>query len=199
MKLINRYTYITLLLAIITLASACKKEEEEIVPYAEETPYYGFLAGLISNTIIQEFFWEPSMSQEIGYVFTPLANGRITAFEAKLPFVYGNLSVSIWDYDTQALIRTEQLNMMLANTIIKKNIAAINLQANKKYVISMNTNVWYRYQKTLEDGIVQYPYRAGNIRIDDYAIGGAGTFPSSNNPGNRYFEGDVAFSFLRVD
>lgn len=187
---------------VVFMVSSCSNDDENPAPtplgnYIEENPYYGFLATVIPSATVQEFLWEPALSQEIGIAFTPTVNGMLTSIETKLPFVNNNLSVHIWNYATHELLRTETINVGLGGTIIKKNIEGINLQANTKYVISMTTHTWYRYTKN-GGASISFPFTAGNVRIDQYVFGNfAGSFPA--NTTSEYYEGELSFSFLRTN
>jgi len=168
----------------------------EVPSPTEEIGYYGLLSSVaLPNSIIEEFNWDPALSLEIGYDFTPKVSGKMTAIEVKLPFVHGATDVHIWDSSTRTLLRTETINMALAHTIIKKNISAVNLVANKKYIISVETNYWYRYRKA-DASRVNFPYTSGNITYNYPATNARDICPEKNII-EYVFEGDVAFTFLR--
>lgn len=199
MKNSNTLKSLVFLLSLFAV-SACSKDDTpakttETISLTEEIGYYSFLSSVLPNTTVQEFNWDPALTMEIGYGFTPKVNGVITSIELKLPFVHGSTDVHIWDADTRNLIRTETLNMALAHTIIKKNISAVNLIANKKYLISVETNYWYRYQKS-DPLKVSFPYTAGNINYN-YAASSARDICPDKNLSETYLEGDVAFTFLK--
>lgn len=196
----NRNILNILALIFLLVGIGCSKNDntvasvpETIIP-TEEIGYYNLLSSIIPNTIIQDFNWDP-LTSEIGYSFTPKVSGKITALEAKLPYTQGLVDVHIWDFDTKNLLRTETLNMALANTIIKKNISALNLIANKKYVISIETNVWYRYQKN-SPNTTSFSYTFGNITFNNPVFSSRDVFPENTND-SSYFQGDIAFTFLK--
>ena len=193
--------FLSVLIFALVQLSCSRDESPAAAPVVvseptEEIGYYSLLASILPNTTIQEYNWDPALSLEVGYAFTPKVNGKITAIEVKLPFVHGLTDVHIWDGNTGALLRTETLNMVLAHTIIKKNISGISLQANKKYLISVETNYWYRYAKT-DPNKITWPYSNGNIQYNYAASSGRDLIPERNLT-DTYFEGDVAFTFLRT-
>lgn len=65
--------------------------------------------------------------------FPPNVNGKIKAITAKIPDISNTLRVTIWDYDTKTVLRTEIVNVSVANTLVTKAITELALVKDKKY------------------------------------------------------------------
>ncbi len=179
------------LLTIITLS--CSKDE---VVYPEENPLSAYItnSGFVnSNPYSNSFFYS-----EFGLVFSPNVNGKIKALTAQLPDVNTNLRVTIWDYDSKVVLKTEYLNVSAANTVVTKSISELALQKDKKYLISMNSNAWYGRNKA-DNSNANYPVTAGNIKIHEYLseVGTSQTFPLDVT--SNYYAGDLSFVFQQIN
>lgn len=139
-----------------------------------------------------------SGSYEFGLVFSPTVKGKITAITAQLPDVNTSLKVTIWDYTTKAVIDTQIINVASANTLVTKEIAAIPVEKDKKYMITMNSNDWYKRNKP-DNTDATYPITAGNIKFLEYrwVSGTTQVFPT--NVSLNYNGGDLSFNFQQVD
>jgi hypothetical protein len=89
-------------------------------------------------------------------LFSPDVKGKITAITIKLPDTNPNLRVTIWDYTTKTVLRTETLNVTATNTLITKEISELALEKDKKYLITMNSNDWYKRAKA-DNSNTAYP------------------------------------------
>lgn len=195
--------YMYLLGAMMFLSISCSKDQPETAPvaptvvenYAEENSYYAFLSKVIPNATLTNVV--SGVYLELGYEFHPLTNGLITSVEIQLPFPRGNTSIHIWDSQTHNLLHTEVINVQSAGVIYKKNISGVALQANKKYVISMTTDAWYRYVRNAANPIAR-PYTAGNIVIERDANAAINTFPVAFTEGTLH-EGGVCFNFIKTN
>jgi len=124
--------------------------------------------------------------------------GKINAVVVKLPAVNSNLRVTVWDYATKTVIRSETVNVGSANTEIVKSIPELVLEKDKMYFISMNSNDWYKKNKPDNSNTV-YPVTAGNIVFSEYrwVSGTAQNWPT--NVSSNYNAGDLSFKFQQIN
>jgi len=196
MKNLKFRPLLIVLFAAITFAS-CDKDDDN-VPYVfpSENPLNGFLLDsgfgqvVTSNT-------DQITNRELGFRFRPTASGAITALAVKIPGVNSNLRVTIWDADTQEVIKEETFNVASSGVAVTKSIVAVGLMKDHDYMITMNTNDWYTHSRT-DDANASYPFTEANIQVlgYGYAIGTNQTFPNLSS-GNT-FDGDVSFTFQRT-
>lgn len=179
-------------LAIFTVS--CSSDDDNSPKFKTENPlaeYYtktGFTT--VSNFV-------NSGDYEFGLVFTPTVKGKIKAITLKLPAANPSIRVTIWDYTTKAVLKTETLNVEKADTEIKKEISELALEKDKKYLITMNSNDWYKKNKADNSNVV-YPIVAGNITINEYRwfSGKDQTFPTTVS--SSYNAGDLSFDFQQT-
>ncbi len=189
-------TIFTLLLVTISITSCSSDDSKDNTPAFEtENPlavYYtktGF--SKVTNFI-------NAGDYEFGLVFTPTVKGNLKAITLKLPEANPTLRVTIWDYASKAVLRSETINVETADLKVTKEISVLGLEKDKKYMITMNSNDWYK--KTKEDlSNVTYPIVAGNITFNEYRwIGGkAQTFPTTVSA--DYNAGDLSFEFQQTE
>ena len=188
-------------LSIFAISSCSKddddddtKQEQENV-YNEEDPLDKFYE-LSGFTVTSNFV--NSGSYEFGLAFTPLVKGKIKALKLKLPAVNNNVRVTIWDYDSKSVIRTEVMGTTVANQQAIKTIPELILEKNKKYLITMNSDDWYRRIRS-DNANANYPITAGNIQFHEYRwlSGAAQVFPTIVS--QNYNAGDITFSFQQID
>ncbi|AYZ11687.1 DUF4082 domain-containing protein [Chryseobacterium arthrosphaerae] len=196
--LFSKKLYCILLLAAVFSAASCSKDDDEIitpVTYAVENPLnkYHEAAGF---TVTTNFI--NSGNYEFGLAFSPDVKGKMTAITVKLPDTNANLRVTVWDYTAKTVLRTETVNVTASNTLITKEISELALEKDKKYMITMNSNDWYKRSKPDNTNAV-YPITAGNIKILEYKWGSgtAQTFPAMTSL--DYNGGDLSFNFQQVD
>ena len=185
------------LFAIIFSLFSCSKDDEATpVTYQEENPLIGYLTnGGINGAIIDVV---DGTTSEVGNEFTPLVKGKIKAFVVSLPQSNANLRVTLWDATTKTVIRTEYVNVVTAATTTTKNIEPIELQKDKKYAITMNSDDWY-YREKANGSLITYPITSGNIRFDSFGF--------TDTPGliypiyfsNDYYNGDLSFIFQQTE
>ena len=185
------------LFAIIFSLFSCSKDDEATpVTYQEENPLIGYLTnGGINGAIIDVV---DGTTSEVGNEFTPLVKGTIKAFVVSLPQSNANLRVTLWDAPTKTVIRTEYINVVTAATTTTKNIEPIELQKDKKYAITMNSDDWY-YRDKSNGSLITYPITSGNIRFDSFGF--------TDTPGliypiyfsNDYYNGDLSFIFQQTE
>lgn len=187
-------------LMIVFSSLSCSKGEDDNQPpaaivYNEENPLdkYHNLAGFTTTSNFVN-----SGNYEFGLTFSPNVKGKINALVVKLPDLNPNLKITIWDFDTKTVLRTEMVNVATVNTVVVKSIPEMMLEKDKKYVITMNSNDWYKRSKADNSNAV-YPITAGNIKFWEYRwVGGSSqVFPT--NISLDYNGGDLSFNFQQVD
>ncbi|PQA92875.1 hypothetical protein B0A69_11930 [Chryseobacterium shigense] len=181
------------------LITSCSKEEDEPVPqpvvYAEENPLakYHENAGFTMTTNFIN-----SGNYEFGLVFSPNVKGKINAITIRLPDLNPNLKVTIWDYTSKTVLRTEMMNVSASNTLFTKAIAELPLEKDKKYMITMNSNDWYKKTKPDNSNAV-YPITAGNIKFLEYRWLSTSSQVFPTNISLDYNGGDLSFNFQQVE
>lgn len=180
------------LLAI--LAISCSSDDSKPT-YPVENPLesYHTQAGFTTTSNFIN-----SGSYEFGLAFSPNVKGVMKAITVKLPDANPALKVTIWDYTTKEVLKTETVNVATANTLVTHPITDLALEKDKKYMITMNSNDWYKRSKA-DNTDATYPITAGNIKFIEYRwIGGATqTFPT--NVSLNYNGGDLSFDFKRTE
>lgn len=184
----------TILLTAV-LAVSCSSDDDNTPKFKTENPlaaYYTQTGFTTSTNFIN------SGDYEFGLVFTPTVKGKIKAITLKLPATNPNLRVTIWDFTTKTVLRSETLNVATADVEVKKEISELALEKDKKYLISMNSNDWYKKSKA-DNAATTYPVVAGNITFNEYRwlSGTAQTFPTSI--ATTYNAGDLSFDFQQTE
>ncbi|WP_153391769.1 DUF4082 domain-containing protein [Chryseobacterium vaccae] len=191
--------YALLALTAAFSITSCSKDDDEPIPqpitYAVENPLdkYHEMTGFTTTTNFIN-----SGDYEFGLAFSANVKGKISAITIKLPDVNPNLRVTFWDYTTKTVLRTETINVTASNTLITKSISELALEKDKKYVITMNSNDWYKRSKP-DNSNAAYPITAGNIKFWEYkwTSGTAQAFPTTTSL--DYNGGDLSFNFQQVD
>ncbi len=182
------------LLAI--LAISCSSDDSKSgSSYPVENPlesYYTQTGFTTSSNFIN------SGSYEFGLAFSPNVKGVMKAITVKLPDANPALRVTIWDYTTKEVIKTETVNVASANTLVSHPISDLVLEKDKKYMITMNSNDWYKRNKA-DNTNATYPVTAGNIKFLEYRwlSGTTQTFPTTVSA--NYNAGDLSFDFKRTE
>lgn len=181
------------LLAILIIS--CSKEDD--------TPSFqkeNFLAEFLTLTQFEEETGNNvnSGDYEFGLEFTPTVKGNITSINVQLPDASPELRVTFWDTETKTVIRSETVNVELADTSYNFSIDDLALVKDKKYMITMNSDDWYTRTKT-DNSEITYPISVGNIDISNYGFfsGSDQTYPDSFH--DDYYAGDLAFDFQRTE
>jgi hypothetical protein len=184
----------SVLLVLLTMAIfSCRKKDPV---YTEES----FSEGYLNQTGFLEVTTPGINSSdfEMGLEFKPTVNGKITSLLVKLPDARTNLRITIWDKATKLPLRTEIVNVAAANTQYNFDINDFELQKDKEYAISMNSNDYYLRRKTSGASVV-YPIAIGNITIlgFGYGLGVAQTYLPRKDDG--YYGGDCFFKFIQTN
>ncbi|MFD2942733.1 hypothetical protein [Flavobacterium notoginsengisoli] len=188
-------TIFTILLTA-ALAISCSSDDKDNTPKFEtENPLTAYYTATGFSTVTN---FVNSGDYEFGLAFTPTVKGKIKAITLKLPATNSSVRVTIWDYTAKTVLRSETLNVATADVEVKKEISELALDKDKKYMITMNSNDWYKKNKA-DLTNVTYPITAGNIRIDEYRwiSGTAQIFPT--NVSANYNAGDLSFDFQQTE
>lgn len=188
-------TSIALLIITLSAVSCSSNDDDKTPKFATENPlatYYTQTGFTTVNNYIN------SGDYEFGLVFTPTVKGKITAITLKLPATNSAVRVTIWDYASKAVLRSETVNVATADLGFTKEISDLALDKDKKYLISMNSNDWYKKSKA-DNSNATYPIVAGNITFNEYRwlSGTAQTFPTTVS--SSYNAGDLSFEFQQTE
>ncbi|MBS1550161.1 MAG: DUF4082 domain-containing protein [Bacteroidetes bacterium] len=197
---LKSFRLLMLLISLSMIVVYCSSDRDEPVPppvYPDENPLAEYYNKTGFNTTTN---FVNSMNYEFGLVFSPNVKGKIKAITAKLPDANPMLKITIWDFATHNPIRTETINVAVANTDYIQNISELQLEKDKKYLITMYSNDWYDRRKA-DNSAAAYPLIAGNITFHDYlwinSSGAATVYPTS--PAQNYNGGDISFVFQRIE
>ena len=186
----------SIIVSSIVLFSCSKKDEPVPAPvvYPEQNPLTGYLAATGFDQKTTNFI--NGSDYELGYSFIPLVNGKMTAIVVKIPEARLGMRVTVWDKVAGTAIRTEIFDVQTANVEATKSITGLDLIKDKEYLISMNSNDWYKRSKT-NDSSVTYPFTVGDIKITSYSYknGTAQTIPDFQ--ASAFYSGDCSFKFQK--
>lgn len=182
------------LLIIVSSTISCSSDDDN-KSFKTENPLEAYYtkAGF---TKVANFI--NSGDYEFGLVFTPTVKGNMKAITLKLPAANPTVRVTVWDYETKVVLRTENLNVAIADLQVTKEISALALEKDKKYLITMNSNDWYKKSKA-DDTDAVYPIVAGNITFNEYRWKGGTTQTFPTNVSLNYNGGDLSFIFQRTE
>lgn len=183
------------ILFLSLFAISCSNDDGDKPSYAVENPLEAFhtAAGFTQTTNFIN-----SGMYEFGLAFSPNVAGVMKEITVKLPDENPTLRVTIWDYDAQTVLRSEIINVATADVAVTKVISNLTLVKDKKYLITMNSDDWYKKHKT-DNANATYPIMAGNIKFWEYRwMGGtAQVFPT--NVSLNYDGGDLSFNFQQTE
>jgi hypothetical protein len=175
--------------AAVLLTTSCNKDDGDNNPGTT-----GWMESPINNVVSEHRFYEQLENindvdaKEMGYKFYSSRDGVITALGCMMPYS-GNVQVTLWDYDTKKVIRTTQLFTDSAN-FVYKDVPSLNIEANKRYVISINTfadEATRRYYAlTWSDSRNYLPFSQGHISIEKslFKVSQNSVFPTVESANN---------------
>ena len=186
---------ILIVLVATVFTVSCSSDKEDKPTFKTENPLDAYYTATGFTTITN---FINSGDYEFGLAFTPTVKGKIKAITLKLPATNPSVRVTIWDYTAKSVIRSETLNIATADVQVSKEISELALEKDKKYMITMNSNDWYKKNKA-DNSNVTYPIIAGNITFIEYRwiSGAAQTFPT--NVSANYNAGDLSFDFQQTE
>lgn len=178
-----------IMFSIVSCSDDDKKSFKDEDPLASYVSQAGF-------TKVTDYV--DSENYEFGLVFSPTVKGKIKAIKVKLPGANPSLRVTIWDKTSKTILMTEMVNVQTANVLVTKEIAPMNLEKDKEYLISMNSNDWYKRDKPEGTNAV-YPIKSGNINFSGYIWGSGITQVYPGNVSLNYYAGDLSFVFQQTE
>ncbi|MFH6992092.1 hypothetical protein [Flavobacterium sp. FlaQc-48] len=191
-------TIFTILSVALLTISCSSDDDKDSVTYDYENPLDLYMAA--SGFSQKAVDVKNSGIYEYGFSFKPTVTGKISSFFAKIPDVNTALRITLWDVATKTVIKSETMNISVANMAFEKTILPIQLVKDKEYFFSVNSDDWINRTKT-DGSAATYPIVAGNITITGYAyISSTATetiFPT--NARNTYYAGDISFKFQRTE
>lgn len=184
----------SLVLFLSTVFFSCNKDDDSGPSYQEENFFDNFLIATGFNQ--KEVIKLNSGTYESGLEFAPLVNGAITSLRFKSPAINPSTRITIWDKSTGAVIKTEIVNVAIADHVYDVDIIDIPLVKDKVYAISFNSDDWYERRKTDETDAA-YPITVGNIKVLTYIWKSGTTQVYPTNLSSSYIAGDLSFNFLQ--
>ena len=191
---------IALLLCFSLTTTFCSKDDAPAPPAALaplQDPLPGFLvASGFDHGIGSIINVNPTVFRQMGFSFTPLVNGKITAIVLNLPAIRSE-NVSIYDKATGTILKTERVEVGSPNVQTVKEIEPLTLEANKEYVIAFTSSSWYTHFRSNNTPTI-YPITVGDIKITSYCEGFVyvDIMPTIFTIKN-YFSGDCSFKFQK--
>lgn len=183
-----------LLALLFTGIIGCSKDDNDTqspaVP-AEENPLQKYITDTGFSTTTN---FVNSGDYEFGMRFKPTTNGTMNKIFVKIPDAQTNVRVTIWDVSEGIIYRTEKIASVTAGVEASKTISPLALVKDKEYMITYNTNDWYKRNKA-DNTSTTYPITAGNISVTGYGwiSGTAQAYPT--NFETKYYAGDLSFAF----
>ena len=184
----------TLVLFLTTTLLSCNSDDDSGPNYQEENFFDTFLTTTGFNQ--KEIIFLNSGTYESGLEFTPLVNGSITSLKFKSPAINPSTRITIWDKSTGAVIKTEIVNVAIANHLYEIDIVDIPLVKDKVYALSFNSDDWYERSQT-DGSAITYPISVGNIKVLTYIWKSGTTQVYPTNVSSTYIAGDLSFNFLQ--
>lgn len=184
------------IIAFLIIASStisCSSDDDKSFKIENPLEAYHAKAGF---TTVTNFI--NAGDYEFGLVFTPTVKGNMKAITLKLPATNPIVRVTVWDYETKVVLRTESLNVATADVQVAKEISDLPLEKNKKYLITMNSNDWYKKSKA-DNANAVYPIVAGNITVNEYRWIGTTSQVFPTNVSLNYNGGDLSFDFQQTE
>ena len=194
------FKIIIAILAASSFTMSCTKDDPAPMPLPpvvvapEQNPLPGYLTASGFSQVTTNFVNDSDY--ELGISFIPLVNGKVTALVIKIPDARSGMRVTFWDKATGNPFRTQILNIPAAGVEVTQPISPLELEKNKEYMISFNTNDWYEHKKT--GGLsTTYPITVGDIKITGYfyTFGTSQAIPSTAS--TTFYEGDCSFKFQK--
>ena len=175
-----KFRFLVCALFALALITSCKKDDN---PKIEESPFFLFFdqpAIAIDTTPVAANTWE------YGFIFTPLADGKITKLGLKLP-VTGEFTVKLWDLSGSlpVVLRDQKITSAAIHSPAFVEISPVSVSQNTQLGVSILANSFYRLQKN-DASDFAFPVVAGNLKIvsfnEEMSNMSNDTFPPMPNP-----------------
>lgn len=174
--------------------TACKKSDAT-------KPVENTITSFITSETALTAGTRASGPWELGLVFSASVAGKITQVGAKMPEP-GTYRVIIWDFDSKQLLRQKTIEQTSPDKLTLDGIDALALTANKKYVISINsqsagTNKKYGFVYKTNSAEFM-PFTKGSILVYNACYSGVATATFPNTTPNVKYEmyGFPEFTFI---
>ena len=188
---------------VLGMVISCKKDKT--IANSFENPIQ---AASKNTTLIDSTRNFPGFDfYEIGTKIYFSKSGKVTKLGCRAGNT-GNFVVSFWDVETTNLLAQTTVNVTDNTKYFYKAIEPIHIVANKKYIISLNTNnvgvsadYWICYKKEPNpDGIDFniYPFSIGSVTFEEPRgkTSATAVFPSNpQSPWNFFAGADVQFEY----
>ncbi len=181
------------LLVLISIAG-CKKDKDRNFPEENFLPDFHVKTGF--SQVTTNFV--NAGSYEYGLKFTPKVKGNITKILLKIPDNANNIRVTFWDAASKQVLKTEVIPTVTKDVEVIHEIAPLNVEAGRMYMISINSNDWYKRSRTGGTSIT-YPVTVGNITVEGYLWVGTSSQIFPTNVSNDYNAGDLSFIFQQTN
>lgn len=138
---------------------------------------------------------------ELGVVFSASVNGKLTQLGSKMPEP-GSYRLIVWDFDSKALLRQKTVEQTSPDQLTLANVDALELTANKKYIVSINSQsggVNKKYAYAYKTGGGEFmPFTKGSILVHNACYSGVATPTYPNSTTNVKYElyGLPEFTFV---
>jgi len=183
-----------MLLLCVAILMGCQKGDD--AKPAENT-LTNFMSA--ENTIVPGV--RTSGPWELGVVFSSSVAGKLTQVGSKMPEP-GTYRVIVWDFDSKQVLRQKSIEQTAPDKLTLDALESLALTANKKYVISINsqsggTNKKYGYAyKT--GGSEFMPFTKGSILVYNACYRGTATalFPDATTNVKAELYGFPEFTFI---
>lgn len=175
----TKFRFALSLLFLLALLSSCKEDDN---PPVEESPFFVFFdqpAITIDTMPVAANTWE------YGFIFNPLADGKITKLGLKLP-VTGEFTVKLWDLSgsTPVVLRDQKITSATVHTPAFVSISPVSVPKNAQLGVSVLANSFYRLQKK-DASVFSFPVVVDNINIlsfnEEMRDSSLTTFPQTPN------------------
>ena len=138
---------------------------------------------------------------ELGVVFSASVAGKLTQVGSKMPEP-GSYRIIVWDFDTKQLLRQKTVEQTTPDKLTLDGVESLALVANKKYVISINSqsagaNKKYAFaQKT--GGADFMPFTKGSTLVYNACFRNTATplFPDATTNVKYELYGYPEFTFI---
>ncbi len=156
------------LLALVAIASialfSCGKDKDA----TGENPMKAVIDAKTLTTPQSDGLIQLPTKREVGNKITFKKDGKVTQLGLYIGLT-GSYKVSFWDFDSKVLLAQTTINVTGTSTFNYVDITAVNVTANKAYVLSMNTtntatNVAVHPKLvTNANKTAIYPFTSGNV------------------------------------
>jgi hypothetical protein len=167
--------------------------------YVNQNPSFKVL---LSNT---------TATMEVGYAFTVSKKGMVYAFNVYAPLANATYTITLWDGDTQQPIKQKKVTIVTKDNFqtIDFDNEAVEIQANKAYVVSMNTSIngtaqynpYYILKKeNAADRFLPYTYKHITLKEGRFCFGKSADQPVYPANTNYYVNNqDVVLGLVDVN